>query len=99
MQQLDSEGRIHYPKKKDGTLDYSRRPRLKRYLKEQKGTVLGSIWVDIAPLNSQATERISYPTPKPVALLERIIAMGSNEGDVVLDPFVGGKRRWWRPSA
>ena len=35
-------------------------------------------------------ERIGYPTQKPETLLERIIKMASNEGDVVLDPFVGG---------
>jgi len=41
------------------------------------------------PLNSQAQERLGYPTQKPLALLERIIAASSNEGDVVLDPFCG----------
>lgn len=37
-----------------------------------------------------ARERIGYPTQKPEALLERIIRASSNEGDIVLDPFVGG---------
>jgi hypothetical protein len=47
---------------------------------------------------------VGYPTQKPVALLERIIQCASNEGDVVLDPFLGGgttlvaadklKRKW-----
>jgi site-specific DNA-methyltransferase (adenine-specific) len=46
-------------------------------------------WVDIAPINSQAKERLGYPTQKPLALLERIIAASSNAGDVVLDPFCG----------
>jgi site-specific DNA-methyltransferase (adenine-specific) len=41
------------------------------------------------PLNSQAQERLGYPTQKPVALLERILSASSNEGDVVLDPFCG----------
>ena len=50
---------------------------------------MGAIWTDIPPLNSQAQERLGYPTQKPVALLERIIAASSNEGDVVLDPFCG----------
>ena len=35
-------------------------------------------------------ERIGYPTQKPEALLERIIKASSNEGDIVLDPFMGG---------
>ncbi|MDZ7906277.1 MAG: DNA methyltransferase [Cypionkella sp.] len=39
--------------------------------------------------SSQAAERLGYPTQKPVALLERILAASSNEGDVVLDPFCG----------
>jgi hypothetical protein len=44
---------------------------------------------DIQPINSQAKERLGYPTQKPEALLERIISASSNEGDVVLDPFCG----------
>jgi DNA modification methylase len=44
---------------------------------------------DIPPLNSQAQERLGYPTQKPVALLERILSASSNPGDVVLDPFCG----------
>lgn len=64
-------------------------PRLKRYIDEMKGLPLTDVWTDILPLNSQAQERLGYPTQKPLALLERIIAMSSNEGDVVLDPFCG----------
>ena len=64
-------------------------PRFKRYLDEQKGMAITSVWTDIPPLNSQAQERLGYPTQKPLALLERIIAASSNEGDVVLDPFCG----------
>ncbi len=64
-------------------------PRFKRYLDEQDGIPLSDVWTDIPPLNSQAQERLGYPTQKPLALMERIIAMSSNEGDVVLDPFCG----------
>jgi len=64
-------------------------PQLKRYLDEQRGRPLSDIWVDIPPINSQAQERLGYPTQKPLALIERIIAASSNEGDVVLDPFCG----------
>lgn len=64
-------------------------PQLKRYLDEQKGRSLGDIWVDIPPINSQARERLGYPTQKPVALLERLIRASSNPGDLVLDPFCG----------
>ena len=64
-------------------------PRLKRYLDEQRGKPFGDVWTDIPPINSQARERLGYPTQKPEALLERIINASSNEGDVVLDPFCG----------
>lgn len=64
-------------------------PQLKRYLDEQKGRLVGDVWTDIPPVNSQATERLGYPTQKPLALLERIVAASSNPGDVVLDPFCG----------
>ena len=46
------------------------------------------VW-DMPVINSQAKERLGYPTQKPEALLERIIQASSNEGDVVLDPFCG----------
>ena len=64
-------------------------PRQKRYLDEQKGKPLGDIWTDIPPLQGDAAENLKYPTQKPEVLLERIIRAGSNEGDVVLDPFCG----------
>ena len=64
-------------------------PRYKRYLDEMPGVAIGDTWEDIAPLNSQAKERLGYPTQKPVALLERIIEASSNPGDLVLDPFCG----------
>ena len=46
-------------------------------------------WWDIPQLNSNAPERVGYPTQKPLKLLDRIIRASSNEGDVVLDPFCG----------
>lgn len=46
-------------------------------------------WTHIPSLKN-TKERIGYPTQKPEALLERIIKASSNEGDIVLDPFVGG---------
>jgi hypothetical protein len=50
---------------------------------------IGDIWTDISPINSQALERLDYPTQKPEALLERIIKIASNEGDLVADFFCG----------
>jgi site-specific DNA-methyltransferase (adenine-specific) len=89
MAKLDEEQRIWYPTQPDGSLDLTRRPRLKRYLDEMPGGVIGTVWTDIAPLNSQAKERLGYPTQKPLALLERIVSTSSNPGDIVLDPFCG----------
>lgn len=64
-------------------------PVLKRYLDEQEGTPLDDVWTDIRPIQSQSKERLGYPTQKPLALLRRIIAASTNEGDVVFDPFCG----------
>jgi hypothetical protein len=64
-------------------------PRVKRYLDETEGTAVHSIWSDVRAINSQADERVNYPTQKPEALLERIIKASSNEGDLVLDCFCG----------
>ena len=81
MKELDKEGRLHFTSK--GGI------RLKRYLDKVKGRPLQAVWTDINAINSQAKERIGYPTQKPLALLERIISASSNPGDVVLDPFCG----------
>jgi site-specific DNA-methyltransferase (adenine-specific) len=64
-------------------------PRVKRYLDEMPGHPIGDVWTDIPEINSQAKERLGYPTQKPEALLDRIIRASSNEGDLVLDPFCG----------
>jgi DNA modification methylase len=83
MAQLDEEGRIWYPD------DKSKRPQLKRYLEEMHGVPMGSVWTDIPPINSQAAERLGYPTQKPLALLDRLINASSNPNDIVLDAFCG----------
>jgi site-specific DNA-methyltransferase (adenine-specific) len=83
MEQMDVEGRIYFP------TDKNKRLQRKRFLDELEGETVDTLWDDISPINSQAQERLGYPTQKPLALLERIIAASSNEGDVVLDPFCG----------
>ncbi|MBM3552513.1 MAG: site-specific DNA-methyltransferase, partial [Alphaproteobacteria bacterium] len=83
MEQWDSEGRIYFPKNKEGRL------RRKSYADELRGMPIQNLWSDIPEINSQAQERLGYPTQKPLALLERIIAASSNEGDLILDPFCG----------
>ena len=81
MQRLDAEGRLHFTSR--GGI------RRKRYLDEMPGRAVQQLWDDIPLLNSQARERAGYPTQKPVALAERIIAAGTNPGDIVLDCFAG----------
>jgi site-specific DNA-methyltransferase (adenine-specific) len=81
MARLDAEGRLHFTRA--GGI------RLKRYLDEAKGPPLQALWDDIPPINSRAQERLGYPTQKPLALLERIIAASTSPGDLVLDPFCG----------
>ncbi len=77
MAQLIEEGRIIQTK--PGGV-----PQYKRYLDEMPGTPLQNIWDDIFPINSQAQERLGYPTQKPEALLERILKASSNEGDTIM---------------
>src|ERR1700676_2990902 len=89
MTKLDGEGRIWYPRRADGEFDTSKRPQFKRHLADTQGGVTGTIWTDIPPINSQAQERLGYPTQKPLALLERIVSTSSDKGQVVLDPFCG----------
>lgn len=75
---------IRFPKKAGGADGV---PEFKMYLPE--GQPIQDIITDIPPINSQAKERLGYPTQKPIALLDRIIMASSNKGDVVFDPFCG----------
>jgi len=83
MKELDEDGKLLFPKNKDGRI------MRKRYLDEQKGVVVGDNWTDISQIRATDQERLGYPTQKPKALLERIIQASSNEGDTVLDAFCG----------
>ena len=65
------------------------RPRYKLYKDEYKGRPVGNIWTDIPYLSSGDSERLKYPTQKPLALLRRIIGSFSERDEVVLDPFCG----------
>ncbi len=81
MERLETEGRLHYSK-----TGYVRQ---KLYLDESRGVPVQDVWNDIPSLSGAHKERLGYPTQKPIALMERIIATSSNPGDVVLDPFCG----------
>lgn len=82
MTEMIAEGKVVQPR--PGAV-----PRQKRYLDQTAGVPLQDVWTDIAPLNSQAVERLGYPTQEPVALLERIVRSSCLESGVVLDPFCG----------
>ncbi|WP_437730161.1 site-specific DNA-methyltransferase [Sorangium sp. So ce1335] len=84
MAQLDAQGLISYPPGGPGKGQL----RLKRYLDEE-GLPLSALWADIPAVNSQAVERLGYPTQKPVTLVERIISASCPPGGVVLDCFMG----------
>ena len=82
---VDSEGRRYkIYNAKDGTERIV-------YLNEARGRALGDVWSDILGFQTvnNTGEAVGYPTQKPTALLERIVLASTNEGDVVLDPFVG----------
>ncbi len=81
LKEIDAAGNLAWSK--------SGAPRRKLRPEDDRGEPVGSFWGDIAPVNSQAEERIGYPTQKPLALLERIVAAATKPGDVVLDPFCG----------
>jgi site-specific DNA-methyltransferase (adenine-specific)/adenine-specific DNA-methyltransferase len=83
MIQLDADCRLHFPKKADGRI------MKKIYLDDLEGQPMTDLWTDIKPLSAQHAERANYPTQKPETLVERIIKMSSNEGDLVADFFVG----------
>ena len=59
------------------------------WLDIHRGGPLNDWWTDISAVKRGFAESTSYPTQKPLNLLERIIKASSNEGDTVLDPFCG----------
>ncbi len=83
LDKWDAEGRIYWPEKQGAW------PRLIRYLEDRGGIAWQDIWTDVPPVNMVAHERVNYPTQKPLALLERLIAASSNENDLILDCVCG----------
>ena len=64
---LDAQSLIAWPKQ-------GRVPRFKRYLSAMGGIAVQDVITDIVPVQAHGKERVGYPTQKPLALLERIIA-------------------------
>jgi adenine-specific DNA-methyltransferase len=97
MEELYRQGRI--VQTNPGTV-----PAQKRYLDEMPGVPLQDLWLDINTVQPQAAERLGYDTQKPEMLLDRIINLSSDRGDLVADFFCGSgttaavaeklERRW-----
>jgi site-specific DNA-methyltransferase (adenine-specific) len=84
MEQLYQAGRIRlYPDGRAMINAYV------RYLDESEGQPIQDWWDDIEVIAAPAKERLGYPTQKPLSLLERIVGVSSNAGEMVLDPFCG----------
>ncbi len=64
-------------------------PMQKKYLSDSKGVQLGTWWDDISMIRGWSGEKSGYKTQKPEALIERILKVSSNEGDLVADFFCG----------
>ncbi|HEX8289793.1 MAG TPA: site-specific DNA-methyltransferase [Pyrinomonadaceae bacterium] len=79
---LDEKGLIYFPPK--GSV-----PQFRRYLEPERGVAAQDIITDIDPISPHASERLGYPTQKPITLLDRIVRASSNPGDIVFDPFCG----------
>ena len=98
MERFEKEGRLHFPNSK------SQRIQRKQFLDEYNGRPIGNLWTDINVINPMASERLEFIGQKPERLIERILTLATNEGDLVLDSFLGSgttaavahkmKRRW-----
>lgn len=53
------------------------------------GVNLSDVWTDISALPHNAKEKTSHPNQKPVSLMKRLVLLGTNPGDVVLDSCMG----------
>lgn len=79
---LDAAGLVYWPPRGEV-------PSLKQYLAASSGRAVDDIFTDIKRLESNDAENVDYPTQKPLDLYRRFIEASSDEGDIVLDPFVG----------
>ena len=92
LRELDADGRVYWPRNGHG------RPRLKRYEYEVLGLAPSTLWMaDFAGDTAEAKRELlgvfpegsPFDTPKPERLMERIISIATNPGDLVLDPYLG----------
>jgi adenine-specific DNA-methyltransferase len=81
LDEMDARGEIYWSPNGN--------PRRKIYFDDSLGIPVQDVWTDYRDAHNQNIRITGYPTEKPPALLERIISASSNEGDLVLDCFVG----------
>lgn len=82
MEKLREKGYIY--QSKPGSV-----PRKKMFLDEAKGVPIQDMWLDISPLQGGSLEKLDLMGQKPEKLMERIISLATNEGDIVLDYHLG----------
>jgi len=75
----------------DGNLGWTKNGKPFRKLRpeDDKGKPIGNFWNDISVINSQADERLGYPTQKPESLIEKIIKSTTKKTDLIADFFSG----------
>ena len=96
LERMDKEGRLHWNSKG--------RPNRRVFEDEYPGQPVGSLWTDIFVINPMSNERVDFEGQKPEALIQRVLMLATEEGDWVLDSFLGSgstavtaqkmKRRW-----
>ncbi len=81
----------YYTRGRTGTDNpWSKDPKyLRTYVDIEKGKLVHDLWEDITTYRAQGDEHEGYPTQKPEKLIERVVALFSNPGDLVLDCFLG----------
>lgn len=84
MEQFEREGRLDFPE------DKNKRIQRKQFLDEYKGRPIGNLWADIFVINPMSIERTGFDGgQKPEKLIQRILTLSTNPGDLVLDSFLG----------
>lgn len=82
LKKMDESDRLHWNTKG--------RPNRRVFLEDYPGQPIGNLWTDIKVVNPMALERSDFDGgQKPEKLIERIITLATNPGDLVLDSFLG----------
>jgi len=98
MEEWDRQGKLWFPEDKNQNINR------KIYLDEYKGQPVANLWTDIKVINPMSKERYDFDGQKPEQLIERVLILATQEGDWVLDSFLGSgstasvahkmKRKW-----